>query len=194
MKAGLLVSALAALGLLASWVLGASGDMVVSFSAYSNRPVVLTRVVVNGQTLGMTPLVIAGKADTEGPGAGSGRQLRSYPRNFAGKMTLDLTWVELTTGQGYSAQITLPARHLRRADGAVAFMPVFGPAGLLHLTADPDPVPGAAPAIRDVLRLCASRDPAADKDFTANPTEIPGLSEALAAMQPFSPQTECSER
>ena len=162
--------------------IGEPRTMFVSMSAYKLRPVVVTQMAVNGAPLRLMPAVVRGKADTNRPRSGSGRQILSYPKGDAGVMQLDVTWVELPAGLAYRAQVSVPLDELEKTGWReIAFMPVFAPGGLLLVTSDPAPKSADDETIRDVLRICAARAPDADFDYTIEPGELPGLREALSA-------------
>lgn len=172
--------------------MGAPGTMFLSMSAYTDRPVVVTEISVNGRSLDMTPRVVRGRADTNRPREHTGGALLSYPAGAGGQMQLDLTWVELPSGTGYRAAAEVPVDGLERdSSGAAAFMPVFAPGGLLIVASDPMPQSGSDTRKRDIVRLCATRTVAADKDFAQNPGELPGLREALASARTGPAQSEC---
>ena len=172
--------------------MGGPGTMFLSMSAYTDRPVVVTDISVNGQSLDMTPRVVRGRADTNRPQEHAGGALLSYPAGADGQMQLDLTWVELPSGAGYRAAAELPLDALEKdSSGAAAFMPVFAPGGLLIVASDPMPQSGSDTRTRDIVRLCATRTAAADKNFTQNPGELPGLREALASARSGPAESEC---
>lgn len=167
---------------LSACIVGEPRTMFVSMSAYTLRPVVVTQMAVNGTPLAFFPAVVRGKADTNRPRSGSGRKILSYPQGDAGVMQLDLTWVELPAGLAYRAQVSVPLDELeKRAAQEISFMPVFAPGGLLLVTSDPVPKSADDETIRDVLRICATRAPEADFDYTIEPGELPALREALKA-------------
>ena len=172
--------------------MGGPGTMFLSMSAYTDRPVVVTDISVNGQSLDMTPRVVRGRADTNRPREHAGGALLSYPAGADGQMQLDLTWVELPSGAGYRAAAEVPLDALEQdSSGAAAFMPVFAPGGLLIVASDPMPQSGSDTRTRDIVRLCATRTAAADKNFTQTPGELPGLREALASARSGPAESEC---
>lgn len=172
--------------------MGGPGTMFLSMSAYTDRPVVVTEITVNGQALDMTPRVVRGRADTNRPREHAGGALLSYPAGSGGQMQLDLTWVELPSGAGYRAAATVPLDRLETdGSGAAAFMPVFGPGGLLIVASDPMPKSGSDTRTRDIVRLCATRTQAADRNYAQTPGELPGLREALATAQASPVESEC---
>lgn len=173
--------------------LGQPDQMVVSFSAYTDRPVVLTEMTVNGTPMSITPKVIRGRADRNRPRVGSGRSLLGYPSGESGTMDLGLTWVELPSGNAYSTQVDVPLSELLpAASGGVEFMPVFAPGGLLLITSDPVPESASDTRINDVVQTCAARAPAADQNFAANPGALPALREAIAAAATTPATTPCN--
>lgn len=172
--------------------MGEPGTMFLSMSAYTDRPVVVTEMSVNGQALNMTPRVVRGRADTNRPREHAGGALLTYPAGAGGQMQLDLTWVELPSGAGYRAAAEVPLDKLETdGSGAAAFMPVFAPGGLLIVASDPVPQSGSDTATRDIVRVCATRTAAADKDYTQTPGELPGLREALASARSGPAESEC---
>lgn len=176
----------------ACWGSGA-GMMSVSFSAYTNRPIVLTRMMVNGTPMPLIPFVVRGRAEVARPQAGSRRSLLRYPRGKSGLMELDMVWIELPAGTAYSAQVEVPLGALQKGDGAeFEFMPVFAPGGLLIIASDPVPKSASDRTIRDVLRHCAVRAPEFDFDYTKEPRELPGLFEALQTAVAL-PSPPCQE-
>lgn len=190
----LLLGCLLTLGALAlsGCRMGEPGTMFLSMSAYTDRPVVVTGISVNGQPLDMTPRVVRGRADTNRPREHAGGALLSYPAGAAGQMQLDLTWVELPSGAGYRAAAAVPLEGLETdGSGAAAFMPVFAPGGLLIVASDPMPQSGSDTRTRDIVRLCATRATGADKDYAQNPGELPGLREALASARGGPVESEC---
>lgn len=190
----LLQGLLLALGLLsvAGCRMGEPGTMFLSMSAYTDRPVVLTEIVVNGQPLDITPRVIRGRADATRPRAHASGMLLSYPAGVRGQMLLEVTWVEIASGAGYSTAAEVPLDRLETSDsGAAEFMPVFAPGGLLIVASDPMPQSGSDTRTRDIVRLCAARATAADKNYALDPGELPGLREALASAQSGPVDSEC---
>lgn len=176
----------------ACWGSGA-GMMSVSFSAYTDRPVVLTRMMVNGTSMPLIPFVIEGRADVARPQDGSRRSLLRYPRGKSGVMELDMVWIELPAGTAYAARVDVPLNALQKgANAALEFMPVFAPGGLLIIASDPVPKSASDRTTRDVLRHCADRVPELDFDYTKEPRELPGLFEALqtAVAMPAPPCQE----
>lgn len=173
---------------------GCQGDpdqMFLSFAAFTDRPVVLTAMAVNGQPMGLVPMVVQGRADTL-PRHGGGGLLLGYPSGSSGQMALDMAWVDLPSGQAYRAAVTLPLSALEvSASGAVELQSIFAPSGLLIIGSDPLPESADDLRIRDVARLCATRAPEADHDYTATPTELPGLFEALETLAPDPPPAPC---
>lgn len=175
---------------LAGCQIGQPNQMALAFSAYTNRPVVLTEMSVNGSEMAFTPLVIRGRADTNRPQEGAGRRLLGYPGGENGIMDLDVTWVELPSGAAYSARVDVPLSNLNAAaSGGVEFMPIFAPNGLLIVTSDPVPTSASDRTVRDIIRICATRTPAGDKNYRANPSELAALREALAAATTIGPGT-----
>lgn len=175
-------------------LMGGPDTMFLSMSAYTDRPVVVTEIAVNGQALNMTPRVVRGRADVNRPREHAGGSLLGYPDGESGEMQLDLTWVELPAGAGYQASATVPLAALEKdSGGAVAFMPVFGPGGLLIVASDPSPSSASDDATRDVVRLCGERQTAADRNFTDNPGEYPALREALASARTDPAENECNQ-
>lgn len=177
---------------LAGCRMGGPDQMFMSMSAYTDRPVVVTRMSVNGRSLDMMPMVVRGRADTNRPRENAGGKMLSYPAGSGGVMRLDLTWVELPAGTGYQAVAQVPLGALERdGTGAAAFMPVFGPGGLLIITSDPMPKSASDMTTRDVVRMCGTRTPAADVNYAATPGELPALREALAGARAAPGQSEC---
>lgn len=171
---------------------GQPGTMFLSMSAYTDRPVVVMEILVNGQALDITPRVVRAKADTNRPREHAGGSLLSYPAGADGQMQLELTWVELSLGAGYKALAEVPLDRLETgSNGAVEFMPVFAPGGLLIVASDPMPRSGNDTQTRDVVRLCGTRASAADRNFTQNAGELPGLREALASARSGPVDSEC---
>ena len=168
------------------------GQAHIGFSAYTNRPVVLTDMSVNGKTIPLVPMVVQGRAERlQGRTTGGGMMI-GYPAGSWGQLALTLRWVDRSTGQAWRANVNVPLSQLERsASGGVEFMPVFAPGGLLLITSDPIPQSADDARTRDVLRLCASRTPAADQDFTADPTSLPALVEAVATMQRGPAPSSC---
>tara|TARA_R110000737_G_scaffold111883_1_gene144911 strand:- start:406 stop:978 length:573 start_codon:yes stop_codon:yes gene_type:complete len=171
--------------------LGQPSQMVLSYSAYTGRPVVLTEMSVNGTAMAMIPAVVNGRADTSKPRVGSLNQLLGYPAGKAGEMQLDMTWVELPSGAAYHAVVQVALKDLQRSSNGVEFMPVFGPGGLLIIASDPVPKGPGDKITRDVLRTCATRTPDADRDYAATPRELPALSEALDMVDPSPATSTC---
>ena len=161
---------------------GNPGQMFLSFSAFTDRPVVLTAMSVNGKPMGLLPLVVQGRADKL-PRHGGGGLLLSYPSGTSGQMALEMAWIELSSGQAYRAALTVPLSDLEvSASGAVEMQSIFAPSGLLIIGSDPLPESADDLRIRDVARVCGTRAPEADQDYTDNPTELPGLFEALETL------------
>lgn len=172
--------------------MGGPDQMLLSMSAFTDRPVVVTEISVNGQPLNITPRVVRGRADTNRPREHGSSALLSYPAGTSGQMQLELTWVEIPSGTGYSAAAKLPLDGLETtASGAAAFMPIFAPSGLLIVASDPTPQSATDTRTRDILRLCGTRAAAADKDYTREPGELPGLREALASARIGPVDSEC---
>ncbi len=185
---------LLALGVLAisGCRMGDPDTMFLSMSAYTDRPVVVTEISVNGHSLDMTPRVVRGRADTNRPREHAGGSLLSYPVGDIGQMQLALTWVELPSGEGYRAATEVPLDGLQTdGSGAVSFMPVFAPGGLLIVASDPMPQSGSDMRARDIVRLCGTRASAADKNYAGDPGELPGLREALASARTNPVESEC---
>ena len=187
-RCGRVVLACSALAMLAA----CSGQAHIGFSAYTDRPVVLTDMSINGKPVPLVPMVVQGRAERLHGRTTGGGMMIGYPAGKWGQLALTLRWVDLPTGQAWSAAVDVPLAQLERsASGAVELMPVFAPGGLLLITSDPIPQSADDDRTRDVLRLCASRTPAADQDFTADPTSLPALVEAVATMQRGPAPSSC---
>lgn len=167
------------------WLTGCFGDpgqMFLSFSAFTDRPVVLTAMSVNGRTIELLPLVVQGRAEKL-PRHGGGGWLLSYPAGQSGQMALEMTWIELSSGQAYRAAVTVPLSELEiSASGAVEMQSIFAPSGLLIIGSDPLPEGTDDLRIRNVARVCGTRAPEADHDYTDTPRELPGLFEAVETL------------
>lgn len=170
--------------------------MSLSFSSYAASPAVLLDFEVNGVTSGLFPTVVAGEADSGEYRAGGGVYGLDYPADGSGSIRLQAEWVELFTQRAWRAEITVPLAGFSRETtfdqgDTLRLMPVFGPNGLMLITSDP--VSASADDIRqvDVARVCGSRLPEADFDYTADPTALPQLSELLAFDYPAVAAPEC---
>lgn len=98
-------------------------------------------------------------------------------------MALEMTWIELSSGQAYRAAATVPLSELEvSASGAVEMQSIFAPSGLLIIGSDPLPEGTDDLRIRDVARVCGTRAPEADHDYTDTPRELPGLFEAVETL------------
>lgn len=171
---------------------GDPGTMLISMSAYTDRPVVVTEMAVNGQAVPLVPAVVRGRADTGRPDGSSGGWLLGYPPGKSGVMQLDLAWVELPKGAAYRTTLQVPLDALETSgSGAAAFMPVFAPGGLLVIASDPVPKSASDTTTRDVARICGKRTPAADVNYAATPRELPELFEALEAALSTPAASEC---
>lgn len=166
--------------------LGDPSTMLVAMSAHTDHPVVVTAMVVNGQAVEMIPAVVRGVAENGPESRNEGGWLLGYPSGKPGLMQLDLTWVELPAGAAYRASIEVPLKALSKSgSGARSLRPVFAPGGLLLM--------GSDSATADIVRLCATRTPAADVDYAATPRQLPGLFEALETARLASAATDCSD-
>ena len=177
------------------WLTGCFGDpgqMKLAFSAFTDRPVVLTEMVVNGQPMALLPLVVQGRAERAQPRYGGGGWLLGYPSGQSGQMAVEMTWVELSSGQAYRAAVTVPLSELEvSASGAVEVQSIFAPSGLLIIGSDPLPEGADDLRIRDVARVCGTRAPEADHDYIDTPRELPGLFEALETLN-SAPAAACA--
>lgn len=168
---------------------GCKGDrppgLSLRFNTLSPAPVVLTAISFDGATPGAGMGVIAGRAEETRPGGGGGSVSLSLPKGAADHIEVHAEWSELLTGRGWQAKFDLPLADLQRDGmGNAELMPVFGPNGLLIVTSDPLPKSAGDRRMKDILQLCATRDPAGDKDWRAQPDELPGQSDILALPHP----------
>lgn len=182
----------AMLCLLAACRLGQPSKMAVSFSAYTNRPVVLTEMLVNGTAMTLVPNVVQGRADDYGRELIMGNRMLGYPKGDSGVMQLKLTWIELPHGAAYQAEIQLPLSELEYSSwSGIDFSPIFAPDGLVIIASDPPAKKGQKRITRDVARICGTRMPDLDFDYTKDPRELPGLFEALQTTKAPASLSEC---
>jgi len=107
-------------------------------------------------------------------------------------MALEFIWVELLSGQAYTARISVALSDLQRVEAnVVEIRAIFGPNGLLIIPADPLRRTEADTETRDAARICGTRIPEADRDYTADPGALSGLPEALATAILTPPHLGC---
>lgn len=191
MKAWLAAS-VAAFALLACQ--GNAGDprsLLLEYGTYAASPVVLLDVQINGQPVPMSPVIFT-LADQETPRASYSHLLSFPPAPAPGTVTVSVTWVELLTDQAWQAEVTAPLAAFDRDTtiDQIRMAPVFGPNGLMILISDPVPTSATNIPQVDVARVCGTRQPAADFDYTADPGEL-GLTELLQFDFPAVTSPEC---
>jgi hypothetical protein len=165
--------------------------LVLSFGSYDASPVVLLDVSVNGVAMAKSP-VVAERSDTETPRTTGSYLLDFPPTVLAGDVVVSVSWVELFTQKAWQAEVTAPLSALVRDAGtdSVRIGPVFGPNGLMILTSDPIPTSATDIPLVDVARMCGSRLPGADFDYTVDPGEL-GITDLLQFTFPPVTTPEC---
>ena len=102
-----------------------------------------------------------------------------------GTLQIEAVWVELLTHEAFRAEIVVPVLELQRSASNFAEMkPVFGPDGLMLITSDPLPETAVSTLIHDVGRVCGTRIPELDQDYTLEPLALPALKETLEYDRP----------
>ena len=94
-RCGRVVLACSALAMLAA----CSGQAHIGFSAYTDRPVVLTDMSINGKPVPLVPMVVQGRAERLHGRTTGGGMMIGYPAGKWGQLALTLRWVDLPTGQ-----------------------------------------------------------------------------------------------
>lgn len=164
----------------------------LSFATYAQTPVVLTGFAVDGATMVEGPRAIQGLADLRRPNVEAGAMLLDLPQGTGDRLSLSVEWVELLSHDAYRAKLAVPVEALRKSQsGYVQMMPVFGPGGLLLVTSDQPATGSDTGEKRDVARVCGSRDPKRDFDYTATPSALPMLREILDFDRPAGTGSGC---
>jgi hypothetical protein len=158
--------------------------MTISFGAYRASPVILLDARVNGKPVAVPGSLVDGVADDPmySPRAGGSYSLLGYPRSTGhSEMIVSMTWVEVFTQKAWTAEVRVP---LDRFDGnrvrsVIRFAPIFGPNGLMIVSSDPIPTSATNIPRVDVARICGSRVPGLDRDYTAKPDETISMADLL---------------
>lgn len=171
----------------------------LTFGAYRASPVVLLRAQVNGMRVEWPDKLVSGAADNPNysPRGGSGVSLLDFPPSIErGQVVFSMTWVELFTQKGWTAEVRVPIGLFHRYnDGRTMEMaPIFGPNGLLVIASDPPPVSATNIPRVDVGRVCGRRSPEHDRDYTRAPGDIIGLADLLARGRTAIDAPECPEQ
>jgi len=167
--------------------------MNIGFASFGGQPVVVKAFTLNGNRSGLfSDMVVDGGGDAPPRTSGSGNHLTSYRKGQGDQIAIDVSWVELASGEAWRAAATVSAADLERsASGAIQILPVFAPGGLLIISSDPLPASDQDQRVRDLARVCATRAPDLDQDFRSDPRALPGLWEALQTLSPQPSAQEC---
>ncbi len=158
----------------------------LSFGAYSASPVVLTDFAIEQDLGPIPPTAVSGVADDEMPRVAGGAAL-SAPLDVGrdGKWLVSARWVELPTDKAWTAQVEVPVDALTISYSAYMLMVLFGPNGELLIGSDKA---GNQPSDRvDVVRVCGTRTPSADRAWQQDTGFLP---EVAIIMEEFTPEPD----
>lgn len=182
MKTAIGVLFVGSLGLLACLPNSEPRGLLLTVGSYGASPAILLDTRINGAPVLPHHTLVSTSADVETPRSSSYHRLDYTPNVEPGRITVSITWVEIFTAKAWHATVSASVRSLvyQASTDTIRIAPIFGPNGLLLITSDPIPTSAAHIPLVDVARICGTRRPDLDFDFTANPTEIARLPELLA--------------
>lgn len=177
------------------WLLSPAPMMNIGFAAYGGHPVVVKAFILNTQRSSLfAEMVVDGGGEAPPRTSGAGNHLVSYRKGWSGDILIDIIWVELSTGKAWQAAANVSAdRMTRSASGAIQLMPILAPGGLLILSSDPIPDSAQDQRVNDLARICGTRVPELDQDYSSDPRALPGLWEALQTID-HSPYSSACKR
>lgn len=169
--------------------------VTLSFGTYAASPVIITDFRLNGIPVHSFPLLENSEVDQIHPRVGGALYSLPYPSGEnAQTLQISAAWVELLTHRAFTADLEVSVGQLQTlGPDQVRMMPVFGPNGLLLITSDPQPGTGMGTDMgtADLARVCGTRAPLADRDFTGAADAMGGLREALGFDYPAVRTPEC---
>lgn len=175
------------------WLLSPAPMMNIGFASYGGHPVVIKEFILNTQRSSLfAERVVDGGGEAPPITSGAGNHLVSYRKGWGGDISIDVSWVELSTGEAWQATANVSAdRMTRSASGAIELMPILGPGGLLIISSDPIPETAQDQRVNDLARICGTRVPELDQDYASNPRALPGLWEASQTIDPRPYSSAC---
>lgn len=162
---GLGVLGVVALGLwlLSVQIFGRAPDSL-SFGV-GNRigaPIAVIRQDIGGRPVSTPTVYYTGGADST-PRHGAGI-VAPVPQGAS--IQIEATWIEVHTGQAFSASAEVAKSDLAVAAGSYDLVLVYLPGGWLVVGSDPGLV-GGTYQTRDLARICGTRQPDQDRDLVA---------------------------
>lgn len=195
MKIAYIIAGAAALtgGTMLWWLISPAPMMNIGFASYGGYPVVVREFILNATPNGLfKELVVDGGGEGVPRTSGSSNYLVSYHKGWGDDISIDISWVELSSGEAWRAETSLSVNDMERsASGAVQLLPIFAPGGLLIISSDPIPDTARDQIVTDLARICGTRVPKLDKDYTSDPRALPGLWEASQTVHPLPFISEC---
>ncbi|MGU3575627.1 hypothetical protein ACLBWZ_08840 [Brucellaceae bacterium C25G] len=195
MKIAYLIAGAAALtgGAILWWLMSPAPMMNIGFASNGGYPVVVREFILNSTQSGLfKELVVDGGGDKPPRTSGSGNYMVSYRKGWGDDISIDITWVELSSGEAWRAETSLSVKDMERsASGAVQLLPILAPGGLLIISSDPIPGTARDQTVSDLARICGTRVPELDKNYTSNPRALPGLWEASQTVSSAPFRSEC---
>jgi len=195
LKIAYLIAGVAALagGTMLWWLVSPAPMMNIGFASYGGYPVVVREFILNATRSGLfKELVVDGGAEMPQRTSGSGNYLVGYSKGWGDDVSIEITWVELSSGEAWRAGTSLPANYMERStSGAIQILPILAPGGLLIISSDRNPDKARDQTVSDLARICGTRVPELDENYTSNPRALPGLWEASQAANPAPFRSEC---
>lgn len=179
-------------GFLLHALFASSAIMLINFLAYSDRPVVLKTFGINtGYSSLFSDLVVEGKAETA-PRGGAGGYLVGYRKGWGSRISLEATWIELSSGMAWRATADVSSNDMERGgSGEINVSPIFAPGGLMIISSDPIPLSADDMRTKDLARICGKRVPELDQDYSNDRRQLAGLWEAFERLNKSPYQSEC---
>lgn len=169
----------------------ANDMMTLTFSVYESTPVVLTHFSME-QPLGPIMEKIVSHSVDVGEARSGGGAVISAPLDVDGDgfWHLSALWVELPTDRAWQAEVDIPYRDLTVSREAYRVNVIFGPNGQLLIGSDRI---GNKPSDQvDIVQVCGSRAPQADRAWRKELNRFPELPIIMKDNPPVSPDTACS--
>lgn len=167
--------------------------MNIGFASYGGHPVVVKEFILNGNRSSLfAELVVSDGGEVPPRTSGSGNYLMTYRKGRGGDISMDVSWVELSSGKAWRATASVSTGDMERsASGTIQLLPIFAPGGLLIIASDPIPDTVQHQRLNDLARICGARVPELDQDYISDPRSLPGLWEAAQTIKPGPDSSAC---